>query len=97
MKRNQSKIFFLMSYNSSSFDDMKFLTYGVPRRDVVSANMVSQFWCFEQLLMLTALLLWPVSIRHSFFFDLIVIYLFSLSRSFFCLKGFESLMRERFS
>ena len=34
MKRNQSKIFFLMSYNSSSFDDMKFLTYGVPRRDI---------------------------------------------------------------
>ena len=32
MKRNQNKTMFLMSYNSSSFNDMKFLAYGVSRR-----------------------------------------------------------------
>ena len=32
MKHNQNKTMFLMSYNSSSFNDMKFLAYGVSRR-----------------------------------------------------------------
>ena len=31
MKHSQNKIIYLMSYNSSSFDDMKFLAYGVSR------------------------------------------------------------------
>ena len=28
-KHNQSKIIFVVSYNSSSFDDAKFLAYGI--------------------------------------------------------------------
>ena len=39
MKHNQNKIFFLISYDSSSFDDMNFLAYGVSRNYVTSAKM----------------------------------------------------------
>ena len=38
MKHNQNKVIFLMSYNSLSFDDMKFLAYGVSRHHVTSVK-----------------------------------------------------------
>ena len=41
MKHNQNKIIFLMGYNSSSFDDMKFLAYCVSRNYVTSAKRTS--------------------------------------------------------
>ena len=48
MKHNQNKIIFLMSYNSLSFDDMKFLTCGVSRHYGTSTKMASsplqKFW-----------------------------------------------------
>ena len=47
MKRNQN-IIFLMSYNSSSYIDMKFLAYGMSKLYVTSAKITSsplqKFW-----------------------------------------------------
>ena len=78
MKHNPNKIILLTSYISSSFDDMKFLTYGLPKHYVTSVKIaspflqnfwhpfeirsswyredLSQFWCFQQILILIALL-----------------------------------------
>ena len=39
LKHNQNEIIFLMSYNSSSSDDMKCLTYGVSSHYITSAKM----------------------------------------------------------
>ena len=48
MKHIQNKIIFLVSYNLSSFNDMKFLALGVCRHHVTSAKMtlspLQKFW-----------------------------------------------------
>ena len=48
MKHNQNKIVFVISYDSSSFDNMNFLAYAVSRNYVTSAKMTpspfQKFW-----------------------------------------------------
>ena len=80
IKCKQNKIIFLMSYNSSSFDNMRFLVYGVSRHYITSAKLtlspLQKFW--NRFLILSQWYMeqkWPVPILmlYPYFEQLLIL------------------------